>query len=139
MAAPPPLGWLEDAAHETTRGSLEFAIVRRISTGLDGSPGTSKQAQLARNSTFATNRFRQLTSWLDRGRNELNVHGCSLHQEGHKMGRDELTRLLREYANEHHPGWDVASIMVSRGPGREPEAILVTPASAPSLPAESPH
>lgn len=52
------------------------------------------------------------------------------------MTRDELVNAVREYANAKHPGWDVASVMVSRGIGREPETLIVM-ASCPSPPVES--
>src|SRR6185437_1160605 len=61
---------------------------------------------------------------------------------GKNMSRDELMDALREYVDREHPGWDGASVTVSRGDGREPERLVISPARSPSdasLPAESPH
>lgn len=46
------------------------------------------------------------------------------------MTTDELKQAVREYADREHPGWDVASVCVSRGPGAEPETIIVNPSRA---------
>ena len=43
------------------------------------------------------------------------------------MAAEELKRVVREYANREHPGWDVASITISRGPGEKPETLVITP------------
>lgn len=57
------------------------------------------------------------------------------------MSLDQLVSALREYATREHPGWDVLSLMVSRGVGAAPETIILTPTgerlSGPSLPAAS--
>ena len=66
------------------------------------------------------------------------------------MTAEMLKSFVREYASQEFPGWDVASITISRGPGEKPEALIVTPgievltvtadaACDPSLLAGSPH
>lgn len=44
------------------------------------------------------------------------------------MTAEQLKLAVNEYARENFPGsWDVASVVISLGEGREPEMLVVTP------------
>jgi hypothetical protein len=47
------------------------------------------------------------------------------------MSAEQLKAAVKEYARENFPGaWDVASVVISRGDGMEPEMLVVTPGRA---------
>lgn len=43
--------------------------------------------------------------------------------------RDELMKMVREYADAEHPNWSAASVTVSRGVGNDPERLIIVPGS----------
>ena len=62
----------------------------------------------------------------------------------HIMTADQLKAAVREYADREFPGgWDGAGVTISRGPGEEPETLIIRPQtpppSAPPLPSVSPR